>query len=316
MPTQTEATHAGEFILNADGEAFDKVAVLSGQTLKAGSVVGKILRELAAANNPAVVGTGNGTMTKVKGGPRVKTGDYVVTCTAIAANGGTFSVVDPDGNALPDLVLTAGAGTATDYESDQISFTVTDGSTDFAVDDVFTIAVTAGATPTVVGTGDGTLSALALGPNAQNGTYRLECTAAVTNGGTFSVTAPDGGALPDLVMGAGSGASTDYVSDQLDLTVTDGSTDFAVGDYFHVIVSRPATYGQVAEYDPTVYDGRHRAAGIMYDAVDASAASADGTAVVRDSEVASTLLAWNASRTAAEQAAAIEDLEKLLIAVR
>lgn len=314
--TLLETTHAGEFIRNADAESFDAVTALSGQVLTAGSVVGKIERTLAAAPDPAVVGAGNGTMTNVKPGPRAKVGDYVVTCTVAAANGGTFSVVDPDGDALPDFVMAAGAGASTDYASDQMNFTVTDGANDFAVGDVFTITVTDGATPVAVGTGDGVLSALSLGRLAKDGTYRLECIAETPDGGTFSVVNPGGKSMAKLVMTAGAGASTDYKSDQINFTITDGATDFALGDYFHIVVARPATYGQVTEYDPTVYDGRHHAAGVMLEAVDASAAPAEGAAVVRDAEVLGFFLAWNANRTAAEQAAAIEDLNANMIAIR
>ena len=52
--------------------------------------------------------------------------------------------------------------------------------------------------PAVSGTGNGVMSKLFAGPNVEKGSYVVKCTAAVTNGGTFSVTAPSGKALLTL----------------------------------------------------------------------------------------------------------------------
>lgn len=82
------------------------------------------------------VGTANGTMTVVEGRRHLKVGTYTVTCITAVANGGVFSVVDPDSLALPNATV----GTA--YESDQIAFLINDGASDFVVGDVFTVAVT------------------------------------------------------------------------------------------------------------------------------------------------------------------------------
>jgi hypothetical protein len=82
------------------------------------------------------IGTANGTMTGVEGRRHLKVGTYTVTCITAVANGGIFSVVDPDSLALPNATV----GTA--YESDQIAFLINDGGNDFVVGDVFTVAVT------------------------------------------------------------------------------------------------------------------------------------------------------------------------------
>jgi Bacteriophage lambda head decoration protein D len=320
MTTLTEGQHAGEFLVSqpADPSVTREVAtVLSGQSLDAGEVVGKVLYAQAAAPVPAVVGTGNGVMTLVRPGKLAQVGTYVVTCTAAVTNGGTFSVVAPDGTILPSLTLTAGAGVATAYKSEHIDFTITDGSTDFAEGDVFSIVITAAGTPAVVGTGNGVLSALSLGRDAKPGSYVLTCTAAVTHGGTFSVTDPDGNRLPDLVMTAGAGVATAYATEQINLTVTDGSTDFAAGDVFCVPVARSASYGKLVEWDPTTFDGRHRAAGILYDAVDASSADTAGVLVARGPvEINESELQWAAARTSAEKAYAMEQLAALGVAAR
>lgn len=316
MTTLTETRHAGGFLACGDwepGESHEPATVLSGQSLLTGEVCGKITKTLAAAPNPSVSGTGNGTMTNVRPNAYVQTGNYVVKCTAIATNGGTFSVTAPDGTALPDLVLTAGAGTATNYSSTHLDFTVTDGSTDFAVNDTFTIAVTAGGTPAVVGTGNGTISAISLGKQAINGTYRIVCTAAVTNGGTFSVTAPDGDRLPDLVLTASAGAATAYTSDHINFTLTDGSTDFAVGAYFHVVVARGSN--KVKTWNPAATDGSQVVAGILFDEVNASTGDKPGVLVVRDCAVNASELAWGSSVSAADKLVGIEQIKALTINV-
>ena len=311
MSVLTEGQHAGEFIVSeANGHlSREALTVLSGQTLVAGDVMGRVKRAQAAAPIPAVVGTGNGVMTAVKLGPEGKSGSYVVTCTVAAAHGGTFSVVNPDGEALPDMVLTAGAGVTTDYGHPEIDFSITDGSTDFIVTDVFTVVVTAAGTPVVVGTGDGTMSAITLGQDANNGTYHVECITAVTNGGTFQVIAPNGERLDDLVLSAGAGNTTAFESSHVNFTIADASTDYVVGDYFNIAVA--AGSNKIVAWNPTAVDGSHDVAGILFDAVDASAADAPGVGIVRNAEVNVTEIQYASTVTAAEKTLAVELLKAL-----
>jgi hypothetical protein len=92
------------------------------------------------------------------GTPDFVVGDeFTVLATAAAGNSGTFKVVNPDKQRLDDA--TVGAA----YASDEINFTINDGSTDFIVGDYFTIAV--------------------------------------GNGGIFSVKDPDGYKLSDAEVG-------------------------------------------------------------------------------------------------------------------
>lgn len=81
--------------------------------------------------------TGTGLMTL--GAPAftggVKAGVYRVRAKTAAANGGVFSVVDPDGQVLADATV----GNA--YAS-VVKFTIADGATDFAVGDGFDVTVT------------------------------------------------------------------------------------------------------------------------------------------------------------------------------
>lgn len=91
--------------------------------------------------------------------------------------------------------------------------------------------------PTVVGTGDGTVSLVSAGPDVEVGNYVLTCTAAVAHGGVFSLTTPSGKVLPSLTMTPGSGGTTAYTSSHINFSITDGAADFIVGDVFTFVVS-------------------------------------------------------------------------------
>lgn len=90
--------------------------------------------------------TGDGTVTAVAaaagGSPSV--GTWVLANTFAVANGGVWSLTDPNGNTVIDgLTMNVGAGGATVFVAGGMTFTITDGATDFALADEFTIAVTA-----------------------------------------------------------------------------------------------------------------------------------------------------------------------------
>lgn len=314
--SQTEGMHAAEHIagpidINVSNEAR---TVLSGQNLVAGAVVGSV--DLGVGGMVAVLsGTspGNGTLTEITAGRDIEAGAYLVQCTAIATHGGTFSVTTPSGKRLPDVVMTAGAGTATDYKSTHINFTLTDGSTDFALTALFTITASTTVPVVLGGTGTGTLTAITLGREAKRGGYTVICREAITNGGSFEVIDPDGDSLGTFLMTAGSGTATAFTSPQLNFTLTD-ATDFIVGNRFHVAVFKLATAGKVVAWDPTLttYDGHHNVLGVLWDAVDASAGDAPGVVTVRG-PVSMVLanLTFAATVPAAEQAAAIAQLKTL-----
>lgn len=114
------------------------VTVLSGQDLAVGDVVGKIaLGTCPVTGTPCSPITGAGEMNSVTAGAKAKTGTYTVKCIHAVVGGGIFSVEDPDGEALPNAVVGA-------YVSDQINFTITDSSPDWAVDDYFTVTIAEG----------------------------------------------------------------------------------------------------------------------------------------------------------------------------
>lgn len=82
-------------------------------------------------------------------------------------------------------------------------------------------------------TGDGTLTLDATTPvlaGAKSGVYTVRCIAADTDSGTFRVEDPDGNVLGDVVVGA-------TFSDDIKFVISDGGTDFIVGDGFDITVA-------------------------------------------------------------------------------
>lgn len=308
----SEGKYMGEFIVCDEGEdSRDAVTVLSGQNLSAGHVVGRVDKGVGGLAIPTVVGTGNGTMTGLLAGPDVQEGNYVVKCKTAATNGGVFSVTAPDGTLLPDATV----GTA--YVSSHLSFLLNDGATDFIVNDTFTVAVAAGTTATVIGTGNGTVTAITLGPDAMPGLYLVTVTGTVTNGGVVSVTAPDGDVIVADSITAGAGGTLVVTNRQINLTVTDGSTDFAKGDIARIVVFNKVTK-KVVEWDPrpTAYDGRHKVAGLAYDNYDATAGDVAGVIECRWATVNGAELTFKATISAAEKVSAKAALTAMGVVVR
>lgn len=319
--TLTEGQHAGEFLLEERMEAGrpsrDTLTVLSGQNLKAGAVLGRVNRGIGRVSIPTAVGTGTGTMSQVYAGPDVQVGNYVLTCITAVVNGGVFSVVCPDGTALPNLTMTPGAGGTTKYRSRHINFTITD-ATDFIVTDTFTFVVSTTAPAIQGATGTDTISLLALGPDARPGNYRVICTAAVANGGVWQVFigGPDAGeSIGIFTMTPGSGAATAFETRHISFTLTD-ATDVIVGNYFDVCVFNNLAGGKAVAWDPTTYDGRNIFAGILYDNVDATSADTTGVAVSRDASVQLSALQWGAAISASEKISGQADMLKRGIVAR
>ena len=135
MPELTEGQHKSEFIVSeANGTlSRESITVLSGQNLKPGHVLGKILD--GSATGAAVAGnTGNGTIGSVDANTSAKRGVYTLTCIEPASNSGTFSVEDPDGVTIGTAVV------GTPYAG-VIEFTIADGATDFVAGDRFIVTV-------------------------------------------------------------------------------------------------------------------------------------------------------------------------------
>ena len=138
--------------------------------------------------------------------------------------------------AAPRKRLFHGVGTAA--FATQVKFTIAAGQTDFAVGDYFTITVTA---------------------------------AVPSNGlGTFSVTDPDGHALPAATV------DTAYV-DQIGFTINNGTTNFVVGDTFTITVS--ATNGNFVLANKTAVDGSQAGKWVLAADMPASATAASASIV-------------------------------------
>ncbi len=93
------------------------------------------VRTVPMTGTPASGNTGNGICTAVSAGVRTEYGTYTLRCRLAVPGAGVFSVFDPDGRALPDAIVGLG------YVHLQINFTLQAGSTDFAVGDMFSVAV-------------------------------------------------------------------------------------------------------------------------------------------------------------------------------
>lgn len=143
----------------------------------------------SSAINHVSGSTSNPTITASPAtGAGCKVGTYQVVFIEPATDLGTFEVFDPDG-------LPIGTGKVGVAFTTHVTFTITDGSTDAAAGDYFTITV------------------------------------AAANAGTFSVKTPSGYYLPNLTVAVA------YTSDHINLTVADGSIDWAVADYITVAVT-------------------------------------------------------------------------------
>lgn len=111
----------------------------------------KITYTYGTVTASAVSGTGNGTVTTLSVTGNPAPGAWTLVCNTAVANGGVFTLTDPNGTVISTTVtMTPGAGGTTVINQGGIQFTITDGSTDFGVGAAFTITVPATAVvPTV-----------------------------------------------------------------------------------------------------------------------------------------------------------------------
>src|ERR1017187_4156930 len=68
---------------------------------------------------------------------------------------------------------------------------------------------------------------------AKKGVYTARFVVAATNNGSFVVTDPDGLVIGEVVMSGGAGAFANHIK----FAISDGSTDFIVGDGFDITTS-------------------------------------------------------------------------------
>lgn len=286
----TETTHAGGHILSEpDGNrGRENGTLITGQDLAAGTVLGRITKVQAAGPIPTIVGTGTGAMTALTFGPDVQVGVYTITLLATSATA-AFSVTAPDGTVLPNGAV----GTA--YVSTHASFLISSAGT-MTIGDSYALTVTASGTPAIIGTGTGLMSAISLGPDAQNGAYRIQLLATSATG-EFEVIAPDGTKLRRGQVG------TAYTSTHVNFTIANGGT-MTSGDYYNMVVAKPAAGSdKFTILAPTTYNGSHIAAGVLYAAVDATSADKPCVVTVRNTSLNANELVWPTIGTAAKATA-------------
>lgn len=130
------------------GQFRDEILAFPGaDTYLEGTILARRLVATAIVATAGVGDTGNGTCTAaavVAGDVVPFVGDYNLECVETIANGGRWKLEDPGGNLISDaLIMTAGAGTATAFTLAGMTFTLTDGSTDFVAGDSFALTVAA-----------------------------------------------------------------------------------------------------------------------------------------------------------------------------
>lgn len=276
-----EKVYPGEFLLSeSNGDrSRETVVIAKGQDLTAGAPIGQVLIGGAAASSTAVSGTGNGTIGSLTATSTAKIGTYLLVCTALAANAGTFSVTDPDGIVIGNATVNVA------FLVNGLGFTILDGSTDFTLADSFTVTVTPAVVAAVAGnTGNGVFGAVTVTTGAKAGAYRVTFIEPVTNLGTFEVEDPDG-----HIIGAGK-VGTLFSASGISFTIVDGGTDFLAGDAFTITLASGS--GEYRAVSPTAKDGTQIAAGLLYGDCDATDGSKKKAAIVRDAEYNDSIIPW------------------------
>jgi len=140
MPFVHQQPRAADFILSeANGQrSRENIIVSAGSGIvAAGTVIARITAANAATVTATSGNTGNGTLGSVTVSSQAVNGNYTVAITEALANGGKFTVTDANG----DDVGAGQVGTA--FTGGGLTFTLSDGSTDFAEGDSWTLAVKA-----------------------------------------------------------------------------------------------------------------------------------------------------------------------------
>lgn len=307
-----ETVEASELSLFHDDPPYGPMPITleytgTAQELVRGTVLAK--KDVAAGTPTYTGNTGNGTVGSITLGNGAKVGNYVLTClsnaqvpaatgtaTAAAGNSGDGTVT-----AAPATGVNAKVGTYTiecnDAETDagtfivrdpdgelvgvatvgvefstggHLTFTIADGASDWVVGDLITVAVA--------------------GEDA--------------DAGTFSVKDPDGNSMPNATAGVA------YTSDQINLTIADGTTDFVAGDVITIPVA--AGNGKYGGYDPDSVLGLQRACAILAEDVDVAAAADENAVAYMAGYFNKDALTWTHSGiTAGEKTTAYAQLQAL-----
>lgn len=130
-----------------DEAEFDDVllAFAGAVTYAEGTILARkqVADAITAAADVGNTGDGTVTLASVIAGDIIPlVGAYVLEVVTAVVNGGVFKLTDPNGNIVANnLIMTVGAGVATIFTVAGMTFTVTDGATDFIVGDKFTLTV-------------------------------------------------------------------------------------------------------------------------------------------------------------------------------
>jgi hypothetical protein len=152
-------------------------------------------------------------------------GVYIATCTdKTTPESEVWEIKRPDGTVLSSVVTTDVA-----FVSTEISLTIADGSTNWDLADTCVFTVISGKATISYGssnTGTGLLGVIAMyEPNAQIGNYTATCTDVTTaTAEIWELKRPDGLVLGTVTTGVA------FTSNELDITIADGGTNWALGD--------------------------------------------------------------------------------------
>lgn len=116
--------------------------------------------------------------------------------------------------------------------------------------------------------------------------------------------------MPELQEGQYAG---EFIVSEGNGTISRESITVLSGETLEVgaVLGKETASGKYKTLDPVATDGSQVAAGILFDAVDASAGDAEGVAILRMAEVHATELAWPAGITAGQQTTALAQLALL-----
>ncbi|MBF0339672.1 MAG: head decoration protein [Magnetococcales bacterium] len=308
MPTYTMGNTINDILKYEDEQFFsrEKITILAGsgseRVLKVGTVIGRLTKSTVTAS--AVTGTGGGSLASVSAGIKTQVGVYRIACveaptapatpataTAYAWNTGT--------GAMGAITVSAGAKVG-DYRLDIMRAASNAGH--FIVTDPDGKHVGAGAVGSAFSAGGLAFTLADATDYAAGDGFIITVAAATTGtGGTWTVTAPDGTALPPASVG------TAYTNPQINFTLTDSGTNFAVGDHFTITVSGSGKY---VAYNQDAVDGSEVAAGVLlYDCTAPDGEDANGVAVVRHAVVLSSGLIWPSDITTDEKTIGINQLQ-------
>lgn len=288
-----ETWHPGGFLVSQPRghRHIDRGLISGGVKVLPGTILGQQTTAATAVAAALGTNTGNGTfgaITPVTVPTQI--GVYSVAFTSPTA----FTVTAPSG-------ATANGTAAVAFSALGIGFTITAGGTAFVAGDSFAITTpaavgkpTAAAVAGGTNTGNGTSSAVTTTGYAPTvGVYTVEFDDATH----FVVSGPNGQEIGHGVAG------TAFTGGGLNFTITAGGTAFVPGDSFSVTVAAGA--GKWVPCTASATDGSQNAAGICFGVSDASLNDVMGAIVVRQCEVNTSELVWDASMNAASQAAAL-----------